>query len=134
MMASYVLCWLWSNKILYISHVPNRCTLAFVTSCLTTNSLSFVWDDSTSSGEVSQLFIDIGIGAVSNINSFCKYTRTWISVIHSFFEIILKVHTQCYVPNQWFYVPGKPTRKPLTGCLVTANFDSSATNKYGFQI
>ena len=104
MMASYVLCWLWSNKILYIFHVPDRCTLAFVTSWLTTSSLSFVWDYPTSS-EVSQLVIDIENGAVSNINSFCKYTRTRSSVIHPFFEIILKVYTQCYVPNQRFYVP-----------------------------
>ena len=26
------------------------------------------------------------------------------------------------------------TRKPLTGCLVTANFDMSAAYKYGFSI
>ena len=106
----------------HISHVPDRCTLTFVTSWLTTSRPPFVWDDPTSSDEVSQLVIDIGNGAVSNINSFCKCTRTRSSVIHSFFEIILKVYTQCYVPNKRFYVlfrcEGKPTTKLGSHSLV----------------
>ncbi|XP_055999024.1 uncharacterized protein LOC130047675 [Ostrea edulis] len=74
-------------------HIASRCTLAFVTSWLTTSSLPFVWDDPTSSEEVAQLAIDLGNGAVrGRVN--------------------------------------EDTKKPLTGCLVTANFDLSAAYKY----
>ncbi|XP_061190558.1 uncharacterized protein LOC133198484 [Saccostrea echinata] len=74
-------------------HIASRCTLAFVTSWLTSSSLPFVWDDPTSTDEVSQLAIDLGNGAVRG-----------------------KANDE--------------TRKPLTGCLVTANFDLSAAYKY----
>ncbi|XP_062595941.1 uncharacterized protein LOC134257326 [Saccostrea cucullata] len=72
-----------------------ECTLSFNCYILAhiKYSLPFVWDDPTSTDELSQLAIDLSNGAVRG-----------------------KANDEA--------------RKPLTGCLVTANFDLSAAFKY----